>query len=493
MYEFNWQITGGRIPRNQWDRLCQCAEFIWTHHNGHTNLVYSDQRTGKPAANQSAIRCAPHPRHGSDQNFTLKRTGSDNVRSYNITASEAMFAILQCAQEILSTPVSFEWEVSGRPTDAMLQLAKDALSHAQPGQGKANPDEPPENPDLDAVADEVDWDGTEDDADTTENAQDAPESPPEPSDGDSGDNNERDLDALKRVLSGDIASKEEVKKQVTEEVTEQMREVMENAQSQIAEMEKPVRIELSTESDPEPVEIAGVFHKALPEILEWLQAGINCMMVGPAGSGKTHLAAQVADMLGRKFGFTSALLQKYELLGYCDANGTYHRTAFRDAFEHGHVYLWDEFDASNPQATVSFNASLENPWSDFPDGIVQRHDDFIAIAAANTYGHGANRQYVGRNALDGATLDRFAVVEMGYDNALEAALSNNDIWVAKIQKWRDAVQELGIRHIISMRASVKGAKMLRRDNLSEQQIASALVFKGLDSAQQEKIQNKAGC
>lgn len=307
-----------------------------------------------------------------------------------------------------------------------------------------------------------------------------------------GEGGMRDLERLKAVLDGDVATQAEVKAQVTEQVTEAMSEVMEKAEAQIAEMEKPIRIELSTEADPEPVEIEGLHHKAMPEILEWLQAGINVMMVGPSGSGKTHLAEQCAKVLGRPFAFTGALLQKYELLGYMNSSGKYITTAFRKAIEFGHVFLWDEFDASAAQATVAFNASLENPWSDFPDGIVQRHENFISIAAANTYGHGANRQYVGRNALDGATLDRFAVVEMGYDSALERALSGNDEWVSKVQKWRDAVDSLGIKHIISMRASVKGAKMLRRGNLSEQQIASALVFKGLDADQVAKVQDKAG-
>ena len=72
----------------------------------------------------------------------------------------------------------------------------------------------------------------------------------------------------------------EVEKQVTEAVETMKQEVMAQAEKQVAEMEKPVRIELSTEADPEPVQVDGVFHKALPEILEWLQAGINVMMVG---------------------------------------------------------------------------------------------------------------------------------------------------------------------------------------------------------------------
>ena len=50
---------------------------------------------------------------------------------------------------------------------------------------------------------------------------------------------------------------------------------------------------------------------------------------------------------------------------------------------------------------------------------VQAHPDFRVIAAGNTFGLGANYEYVGRNQLDMASLDRFAVVRVGYDRNIE--------------------------------------------------------------------------
>ena len=52
----------------------------------------------------------------------------------------------------------------------------------------------------------------------------------------------------------------------------------------------------------------------------------------------------------------------------------------------------------------------------------KQHKDFVLVASANTVGKGANRIYVGRNAQDEASLDRFRIgqVEMDYDRALEA-------------------------------------------------------------------------
>lgn len=40
---------------------------------------------------------------------------------------------------------------------------------------------------------------------------------------------------------------------------------------------------------------------------------------------------------------------------------------------------------------------------------VKLHPKFTVVAAANTFGHGADRVYAGRNQLDGATLDRFRI------------------------------------------------------------------------------------
>ena len=51
--------------------------------------------------------------------------------------------------------------------------------------------------------------------------------------------------------------------------------------------------------------------------------------------------------------------------------------------------------------------------------MVKRHPKFICIGAGNTYGTGPDRVYVGRQELDGASLDRFDFLEWAYDETLE--------------------------------------------------------------------------
>lgn len=219
--------------------------------------------------------------------------------------------------------------------------------------------------------------------------------------------------------------------------------------------------------------------------------GAPVMLVGPAGSGKTTACEHAAQALGLPFYTNGALTGAHELMGYKDAAGTYHGTPFRAAFEGGGVYLMDEMDRSDPAAVLSLNSALANRFAAFPDRAepVKAHPDFIPVVAANTYGRGADRLYIGANQLDASTLDRFAVLSWDYDEALERALAGDDAWTAYVQAARAAAVDLKIRHVISPRASMSGAVM-RRAGLPFDMVAEAALWKGLDKEQRERITAK---
>lgn len=239
--------------------------------------------------------------------------------------------------------------------------------------------------------------------------------------------------------------------------------------------------------------ITGLQHKDTPEVLSWLIAGVNVWLAGPAGSGKTTIAENCAKALGLAFYATGAVQNEYKLTGFVDAQGQTVRTAFREAFEHGGLFLWDEVDASAANALVAFNQALANEAFPFPDGMVTKHPDFIAVAAANTHGHGATAEYVGRNRIDAATLDRFAQIDIDYDEELEAELAAQidprygRAWARTVQSYRRAARQIGLRHLISPRASINGAKALR-SGLQHNQVAKNLIRRGLDLASWEKLE-----
>lgn len=229
---------------------------------------------------------------------------------------------------------------------------------------------------------------------------------------------------------------------------------------------------LQIEQPKQPtVSIKGA-HKELERVVKRLNAGYKVYLYGPAGSGKTTLCKQAAEALNLSFYHTGALLMKYELTGFNDAGGSFVSTSFYEAYKNGGVYLFDEIDASSPQAVIAFNMAIENGEMTFPNEKVQQHKDFRVIAAANTNGQGATTNYK-RNALDGATLDRFSRIAMDYDEKLELRLATDEYkrlggkaphevgnWVNFIQKTRAIAKDKKIDVIISPRSSKNGAGIL---------------------------------
>lgn len=231
----------------------------------------------------------------------------------------------------------------------------------------------------------------------------------------------------------------------------------------------------------------GVQHSQLPTLVKILACKLNVYLVGPSGSGKTHAAIECAKILGVPFHFTGAIASEFKLTGFIDANGKIVSTEFRQAYEHGGLFLFDEIDASFPQAVLAFNAALANDYMDFPDKRIQRHENFYCIAAANTYGQGADRQYVGRNQLDAASLDRFVFLDWKYDEELEQALANNKEWCNYVQSVRNVVERNKIRHVVSPRASIYGARLLA-NGLTRETVEETVLWKGMDEATRSKIQ-----
>jgi cobaltochelatase CobS len=221
------------------------------------------------------------------------------------------------------------------------------------------------------------------------------------------------------------------------------------------------------------------------------KGGLPVMLVGPAGGGKTTGAEHVAAALGLPFYSNGALTGAHELTGYKDGAGHYHTTPFRQAFEHGGLYLMDEADRSDPAVLVALNSAIANGFMGFPDRAepVRAHPDFVVMIAANTYGRGADRLYVGANQMDGSTTDRFVPLNWEYDEVLERTLASDDAWVSYVQAARKAAFDLKVRHIISPRASMAGA-VLRRAGLAFDLVTDCALWKGLDADQRARITDK---
>lgn len=181
------------------------------------------------------------------------------------------------------------------------------------------------------------------------------------------------------------------------------------------------------------------------------------------------------------------------LMGYMDAQGHYVRPVFREAFENGGVFLLDEFDSGNSNVITCVNSALSNGCCSFPDGVVKKHEDFVCVAAGNTYGTGADRQYVGRNQLDAASLDRFAFLEWPYDGEIELKYAHEQggdealCWGLRVQAIRKAIEASKQRIIVSPRATFGGARLLKK-GLSRDQVEEMVIWKGVKKEIKDKVE-----
>lgn len=205
----------------------------------------------------------------------------------------------------------------------------------------------------------------------------------------------------------------------------------------------------------------GIFHKELPNVMKFIQADIPLLLTGPAGSGKNFTLEKAASLLDLDFYFTNAVTQEYKLTGFIDANGVYQETQFYKAFKNGGVFFLDEMDASIPEALIILNAAIANRYFDFPNGRIEAHENFRVVAAANTYGTGSDIVYCGRNVLDGATLDRFAVLEFNYDENVEKDKCPNKELYEFCISLRKAINNKHLRYIVSIRAMSHAYKMTK--------------------------------
>lgn len=200
-------------------------------------------------------------------------------------------------------------------------------------------------------------------------------------------------------------------------------------------------------------------------------------MVGPAGCGKTTTAEQVAKALKLQFGticFTAGASETW-LFGRQTPNG-FVEGIFSKIYREGGVFLADEMDAADANLMLSINTALShdcmlNPMS---GELIKKHKDFIFIGAANTKGKGATHVYTGRSRLDAATLDRFAVVFVDYDQKLEGTICPDELIKQTLWSIRRELASQECEEFVSTRAFVFAQKKLKA-NVSRSNIVRQIM------------------
>ena len=227
----------------------------------------------------------------------------------------------------------------------------------------------------------------------------------------------------------------------------------------------------------EPVVLERTTHEILPDLVEACNDGFNnLLLVGPAGTGKTTLAADLAAALSLAFGSVSCTAGLSEsvftgrILPTASGEWTYRSTDFVRLFTEGGVFLADEWDAADPNLLTLINSALANGRMSNPVSgeTMQRHEDFVFVAAGNTWGYGADRTYVGRNPIDGATMDRTvgAKFYVDYSENIETSIINGAPskdraglreLIGKLRAWISMEQAT---YVVGTRAVVAAVRLL---------------------------------
>jgi hypothetical protein len=145
-------------------------------------------------------------------------------------------------------------------------------------------------------------------------------------------------------------------------------------------------------------------------VCKLIEARQNVMLIGAAGTGKSFLARQVAEHLNLPYGETPMtpgatrgdLLGRHTLQGFVPSQ-------FVEIYSGGGVFNFEEIDASDPSMLIVVNNALASGYlfNSVNGERYERHENFVAVSTANTFGLGADSKYTGREKLDLATIDRF--------------------------------------------------------------------------------------
>lgn len=220
-------------------------------------------------------------------------------------------------------------------------------------------------------------------------------------------------------------------------------------------------------------------HPKLADTINLLALGLNPLLVGPAGCGKTFLAEQAAEALGIAYGHLcfSAGVSETWLFGRQTPSG-FVEGEFSKLYKNGGLFLGDELDAADANLLLTINTALANGhmYNPISGENIKRHKDFHFVGTANTFGKGGSSVYTGRSRLDAATLDRFTIILVDYMESVEETICPDKELRTYLQGVRKKVLSKASNEVISYRAFDKAFKLkasgLDLDTIKEMLFAS---------------------
>lgn len=243
-------------------------------------------------------------------------------------------------------------------------------------------------------------------------------------------------------------------------------------------------------------------HYFLERAIKLLAAGFNLYLWGPAGSGKTTAALQVAKALGRECELDTLDPTTFRSMiqGSIMPTGNHAETAFTRCWEQGKVYIPDETDLAPGHVQTLFNSALANGHAPLAWGSIERPEGFGFIGTGNTPGR-ATRAFPDRKAMSAAFMDRLYFVYWPIDPAIECRVAGLPIpappqrnvrtctpqaWGKWVMDVREYCKDNAPTVMVTPRATILGIKAMECGEGLEE-IADGLVFRGADPELRNRI------
>jgi MoxR-like ATPase len=216
----------------------------------------------------------------------------------------------------------------------------------------------------------------------------------------------------------------------------------------------------------------------LNEVLDIFKSGENPLLVGPAGSGKSVVCEQAARSLDLPYSHVNCTAGASEtwFFGRQTPTGPY-KGPLHIRYENGGLFCAEEWDASDENLTLAFNTLLESDkfFNPILNEVVDRHENFLFIATANTSGRGADAVYTGRNRQDGSARSRFVPVKIDYSKEIETAVCPDKELRNKFWNAREELNKRKSEEIWSTR-QLRQAFKLKSLGWDEKKIFQSLTF-----------------
>lgn len=233
-----------------------------------------------------------------------------------------------------------------------------------------------------------------------------------------------------------------------------------------------------------------------------IKAGINLLIHGPAGCGKSRMVKEITDDLKKEFVTVSfsggtRYAQVFGSTKLEDGNSRFEAGPLLKAVQlKNAVILLDEIFSGDPDVVMGLNSLLEPDSREIqtPAGIIKVHESCTFVAAANTTGRAISRQYTGAQRSDDSLIDRFTHLAMDYDpkaekSILKAMDLNGDAGQLqdKIGKLRKKIKENNIPFDPSTRRLINAARLVRDAEFTADEAFDMAFLNSLSEAEKGKV------